>query len=61
MKSRMLYLFGDDVQSEAQVLRIGHGHVEIEIRQVHPEEDGAGRADGGVEEQFDGGEVCGRC
>jgi hypothetical protein len=52
-------LLGDDVQSEAHVLRIGHRRVEIKIREVHSDEDGARRADGGVEEQFDGGEVRG--
>ena len=45
--------------SELNGPRRGHRRVEIKICEVHSGEDGARRADGGVEEQFDGGEVCG--
>jgi len=50
-------LFGDDVESEAHVFRIGHRSVEVEVGQINAEEHGSRGADGGVDEEFGGEEI----
>ena len=49
--------FGDDVESESHVFRVGHRSVEVEVGQINAEEHGSRGADGGVDEEFGSEEI----